>query len=223
LTRRLRVLPPDPAEDALARATLLQQAAIAGLARLEEDTTEDPHGVRDVIRTRLDQRTFAAWERLGTAPGIEAPSEAYARLRRSMIEAERARVLEIRSQGKVASDVVREVLGMLDIEESMIEAAAEERSTVTTDLVAAPGDECAELEGFPATQTNPEPVCLQCVADGTQPVALRECLACGHIGCCDSSPGMHATAHFETTGHPVMQSAEPGEAWRWCYVHHLTA
>ena len=48
------------------------------------------------------------------------------------------------------------------------------------------------------------------------------CLECGHVGCCDSSPQRHATAHFHETGHPVMQSAEPGEDWRWCFVHHLT-
>ena len=49
-------------------------------------------------------------------------------------------------------------------------------------------------------------------------VHLRTCLACGHVGCCDSSPGLHATKHFRHTKHPVMQSAEPGESWRWCYI-----
>ena len=48
------------------------------------------------------------------------------------------------------------------------------------------------------------------------------CLDCGNVGCCDSSPRQHATRHFHETTHPVMQSAEPGEDWRWCYVHHLT-
>jgi CPA1 family monovalent cation:H+ antiporter len=54
-------------------------------------------------------------------------------------------------------------------------------------------------------------------------VALRQCLECGEVGCCDSSPLQHATEHFHATSHPVMQSAEPGEDWRWCYVHHTTA
>jgi uncharacterized UBP type Zn finger protein len=44
------------------------------------------------------------------------------------------------------------------------------------------------------------------------------CLTCGHVGCCDSSPHQHATAHFKLTGHPVMRSIEPGETWRWCYI-----
>lgn len=47
---------------------------------------------------------------------------------------------------------------------------------------------------------------------------LRMCLTCGHVGCCDSSPHQHATAHFQLTGHPVMRSIEPGETWRWCYI-----
>lgn len=46
-------------------------------------------------------------------------------------------------------------------------------------------------------------------------VHLRRCAACGHIGCCDSSPAQHATAHFRATGHPIMTSFEPGEGWFW--------
>lgn len=232
LTRRLGVTPPDPAEDALARATLLQQAAVAGLARLTELEGGDDHGVKEAIRARVDQRTFAAWERLSTTADVEAPSEAYARLRLAMIKAERTRVLEIRGQGRVPADVVRDVLAMLDIEESMIDAANHERSSLTSALVPTTADTCAELDAFPGRSESadaasgdgsPEPpVCEACVADGTTPVALRRCLTCGHVGCCDSSPGAHATDHYERTGHPVMQSAEPGEAWRWCYVHHLT-
>lgn len=52
-------------------------------------------------------------------------------------------------------------------------------------------------------------------------VHLRLCLACGHVGCCDSSPPRHATAHHAATGHPVIQSAADGETWRWCYVDEL--
>ena len=46
---------------------------------------------------------------------------------------------------------------------------------------------------------------------------LRRCAACGHIGCCDDSLGRHATAHAQKTGHPVIQSFEPGEDWFWDY------
>ena len=63
--------------------------------------------------------------------------------------------------------------------------------------------------------------CEECLADGDRWVHLRMCQTCGHIGCCDSSPNRHATAHFEETGHPIVRSAEPGEDWSWCYADEL--
>ncbi|MEU9750683.1 UBP-type zinc finger domain-containing protein [Streptomyces niveus] len=64
--------------------------------------------------------------------------------------------------------------------------------------------------------------CVDCVALGRRDwVHLRLCLACGHVGCCDSSPLRHASEHFTQTGHPVMRSLEPGEDWRWCFTHQL--
>jgi uncharacterized UBP type Zn finger protein len=60
--------------------------------------------------------------------------------------------------------------------------------------------------------------CEECLASGGQWVHLRMCQVCGHVGCCDNSPGRHATGHFEATSHPVMRSVEPGEDWSWCYV-----
>jgi Zn-finger in ubiquitin-hydrolases and other protein len=59
--------------------------------------------------------------------------------------------------------------------------------------------------------------CEECLRDGTQWVHLRVCLSCGHVGCCDNSPGRHATAHHAEVGHAVMASAEPDEDWCWCY------
>jgi uncharacterized UBP type Zn finger protein len=64
--------------------------------------------------------------------------------------------------------------------------------------------------------------CQACLAEArTDWVHLRLCLACGRVGCCDSSPRRHATAHYQQTGHPVMRSFQPGESWRWCYVDEL--
>jgi uncharacterized UBP type Zn finger protein len=60
--------------------------------------------------------------------------------------------------------------------------------------------------------------CEECLASGDAWVHLRECLACGHIGCCDSSKNKHATKHFHRSKHPVIRSFEPGESWIWCYV-----
>jgi uncharacterized UBP type Zn finger protein len=63
--------------------------------------------------------------------------------------------------------------------------------------------------------------CEECLETGGRWVHLRQCLTCGHVGCCDSSPGWHARAHYKATGHPVIGSAEPGDAWRWCYINEI--
>lgn len=55
--------------------------------------------------------------------------------------------------------------------------------------------------------------CLECEATGGWWFHLRRCAKCGHIGCCDSSPSQHATRHFESSGHPILASFEPGEDW----------
>ena len=60
--------------------------------------------------------------------------------------------------------------------------------------------------------------CEECLKTGDSWVQLRECLECGHVGCCDSSKNKHATKHFHATQHPIMQSLEPGETWGWCFI-----
>ena len=60
--------------------------------------------------------------------------------------------------------------------------------------------------------------CEDCLRIGSWWVHLRLCLTCGHVGCCDSSPNRHASAHARETGHPIVRSLEPGEDWAWCYV-----
>ena len=62
------------------------------------------------------------------------------------------------------------------------------------------------------------PGCEDCLATGGQWVHLRMCQTCGRIGCCDSSPHRHASAHASDSGHPIARSAEPGEDWSWCYL-----
>ncbi|MFI9206249.1 UBP-type zinc finger domain-containing protein [Streptomyces sp. NPDC053048] len=63
--------------------------------------------------------------------------------------------------------------------------------------------------------------CEDCLRTGSTWVHLRECLTCGHIGCCDSSPNRHADAHARTEGHALARSFEPGERWAWCYADEL--
>jgi CPA1 family monovalent cation:H+ antiporter len=77
----------------------------------------------------------------------------------------------------------------------------------------------ANLGAEPAPRT-PDG-CEDCLAQGGSWVHLRLCLACGKVGCCDSSPGRHASKHAAADGHPVIRSFEPGENWRWCFVHEV--
>ncbi len=60
--------------------------------------------------------------------------------------------------------------------------------------------------------------CVECLASRTGWwFHLRRCAECGHIGCCDSSPGQHASKHAAATGHPIIASFEPGEDWFFDY------
>jgi len=60
--------------------------------------------------------------------------------------------------------------------------------------------------------------CEECLRIGSGWVHLRLCLICGKVGCCDSSPNRHASAHARESGHPTIQSLEPGEDWIYCYI-----
>ncbi|WP_222266059.1 UBP-type zinc finger domain-containing protein [Modestobacter marinus] len=78
------------------------------------------------------------------------------------------------------------------------------------------GDVCGHT-GSLVVEPRPGDVCEDCVRTGGRWVHLRRCLVCDHVGCCDSSPNRHATAHWQATEHPVVASAEPTEHWAWCY------
>ena len=74
-----------------------------------------------------------------------------------------------------------------------------------------------EIPGIDLSATPSGTGCAECDAAGGWWVHLRRCTQCGHIGCCDTSPAQHATAHYKATGHPVIRSFEPGEAWFWSF------
>jgi hypothetical protein len=81
-----------------------------------------------------------------------------------------------------------------------------------------PSRPCPHLAQLPGPEPAPATDdCPHCARLGQRSVALRLCLHCGHVGCCDSTPGRWATEHHRQTGHAVMRSYEPGESWRWCY------
>ncbi len=76
---------------------------------------------------------------------------------------------------------------------------------------------CAHLNQIRVTETSVD-VCADCVATGDEWPALRMCIVCGYVGCCDLAVNKHMRKHFEATGHPIIRSIQPGERWRWCYV-----
>lgn len=82
--------------------------------------------------------------------------------------------------------------------------------------------DCTHLDHVQITRL-PESVdgCEDCLATGDEWFHLRICLECGHVGCCDSSPNRHASAHAEQSSHPIIRSLEPGEEWSWCFVDEL--
>ena len=78
---------------------------------------------------------------------------------------------------------------------------------------------CEHLDSVELTELPEEaPGCPECLEAGDPWCHLRICLTCGQVGCCDSSPNKHATAHVHESGHPIVCSAERGEDWSWCYV-----
>ena len=75
---------------------------------------------------------------------------------------------------------------------------------------------CAHLDTI-ADVAPSDTGCHDCLLMGGRWVHLRMCQQCGHVGCCDSSPNRHATAHYHASGHPLVRSFEPGEDWYFCY------
>ena len=78
--------------------------------------------------------------------------------------------------------------------------------------------ECSHLDTIVPNVEPSSEGCEDCLRIGGRWMHLRRCALCGHVGCCDSSPMRHASAHFHAMGHPIVQSYEPGEDWLWCYA-----
>jgi monovalent cation/hydrogen antiporter len=227
LVRALGLRGPDARSDALQAATVLQTSSNSAIAHLGDIVGPDdaPETVQ-LLRDRIAARPDAMWEKLGRPGDDETPAEQYRRLRLKSLDVERNEVLKIRSSGTVDHDIIEEVLGSFDIEESMLTIATEradrlvEEVPVTTPTLAA--GPCDHLEHSPANiKPNGPGICEDCVREGTRTVHLRICLSCGNVGCCNSSVGRHAERHFRNSSHPVVRSFEPGESWRWCYLDEL--
>lgn len=221
LARALDVRGPDPREDALVEATVVGAATAAGLRAIEADPDADPDTVA-LIRDQSAARVNRIWEQLGDSDA-ETPSEAYRRLRLAMIAAERAELLHMRDTSDVDQHVLSHVLSRMDAEEAAL-VYSERRAATLRESPLRPPDTvaaaCPHLSE-PAKMVVPDTPegCHACLDEhSTNWVHLRMCVTCGYVGCCDSSPHRHASAHFRDSHHPVMRSLEPGEAWRWCYI-----
>jgi hypothetical protein len=81
--------------------------------------------------------------------------------------------------------------------------------------------QCAHLGQVRNVPARTPQGCEECLQAGGRWVHLRLCQECGHVGCCDNSPGKHAAKHFHASGHALMRSFERGEDWSWCYVDEL--
>lgn len=229
LARALHVRGPNARSDALQQAVVMRSAINAGLERLDQIEASPknsvPGPVIDGIRERAISRERSFWERLGP-DAHDTPAAQVREVRLQMLDAERAEVLRLRDSGQGDHEVLEQVLSMLDVEEAMLTVSANRSERVAVaELLTPPwsSDECDHLR-VSDSFGDPVPLsenCLECVAAGENPVALRLCLTCGHVGCCDSSEGKHATAHHELTNHPVIRSFQPGESWRWCYIDEL--
>lgn len=102
------------------------RAAEAALARIDElltedwvreDTAERMRGLYEYRRRRFEAR-FGDTER---TEKIEARSADFQRLRRELLEAERAALLDLRTKGVINDDVMRRVERDLDLEDSRLE------------------------------------------------------------------------------------------------------
>ncbi len=77
---------------------------------------------------------------------------------------------------------------------------------------------CTHLDQIRDVKPHTPNGCEECLKMRSRWVHLRLCLACGHVGCCDSSPNRHARNHAGASDHAIVQSFEPGEDWRYCFV-----
>lgn len=141
-----------------------------------------------------------------------------------MLGAEREALLSATREGRLPAHVARQVEVELDLEQLLL--SEQDRDQVGPASLEGEGigesTSCQHLRAADQdVPANTPRGCQDCLRDGTAWVHLRLCLGCGHVGCCDSSPNRHATAHFDRTLHPVIRSYGPGETWRWCYLDRI--
>lgn len=130
-------------------------------------------------------------------------------------------VLDNRAVNRSLAQAVRSALGKPPVGLA-VGASTHVDTTAVVDWQADPDGACAHVD-----QARPvvprTPGCQECLQQGMTWVHLRLCVHCGHVGCCESSLGRHASAHAAArTGHDVITSLEPGEHWGWCYLDEVS-
>jgi CPA1 family monovalent cation:H+ antiporter len=129
--RLTKVRGTDRAADRRELAELLDDMAAAGIEALENPDFSLPDGqkVDWQVLERVRQDTLlasqAAWERAEHADSddgiLDSPHQQYRDLRREVLQAERAVLLEARSRGSYPSRILTRAQALLDLEEARLE------------------------------------------------------------------------------------------------------
>ncbi|MFE7032320.1 Na+/H+ antiporter [Streptomyces sp. NPDC057621] len=124
LIRVLKLPGRDQQAETLAEANAQAQASRAAERRLEELLSDErntlPPPLADRLRTVLERRRNAVWERLGQVNSVtgETADDTYRRLSREMIGAERAVFVKLRDGRFIDDEMLRTLLRRLDLEEA---------------------------------------------------------------------------------------------------------
>ncbi|MCP3756904.1 Na+/H+ antiporter [Streptomyces sp. TBY4] len=132
LIRLLRLPARDTHAETLAEAQAQSEASRAAEDRLTELLASPanalPPPLADRLRTVLERRRNAVWERLGEVNAVtgESADDVYRRLAGEMIAAEREVFVSLRDARRIDDEMLRALLRRLDLEEA---AAYREEST----------------------------------------------------------------------------------------------
>ncbi|MBC2904847.1 Na+/H+ antiporter [Streptomyces cupreus] len=124
LIRVLKLPGRDVQAETLAEANAQAQASRSAERRLDELLSDErnalPPPLADRLRTVLERRRNAVWERLGQVNPVtgETVDDTYRRLSREMISAERAVFVKLRDGRYIDDEMLRTLLRRLDLEEA---------------------------------------------------------------------------------------------------------
>ncbi|SCD94879.1 sodium/proton antiporter, CPA1 family [Streptomyces sp. SolWspMP-5a-2] len=124
LIRLLKLPGRDSRAETLAEANAQAQASRAAERRLDELLADEsnalPPPLADRLRTVLERRRNAVWERLGQVNPVtgETVDDVYRRLSRAMISSEREVFVRLRDARHIDDEMLRTLLRRLDLEEA---------------------------------------------------------------------------------------------------------